>query len=146
MCLLWGWRRCVVGPSRGPKVTCCVTQQGDPHSCSTCRIGLSWNGHVYHGIVIDRSCGPLLLPRHMDRVSGVLLSLSSCPFHCSLYCPLLCPRKRRSHCQPNARARASLLTVLIQHDALMFWLALFTLVVQKDWKVVLDRHLRRTMT
>ena len=41
---------------------------------------------------------------------------------------------------------SSLLTVRIQHDTIMFWPALSTLVVQKDWKVVLNRYLRRTKT
>ena len=64
--LLWGFRRCVVDPSHGPKVTCCVMEQGDPHAqlaACTCH-------GIVMCIVIDRSCGPLLLPRHMDRVSG----------------------------------------------------------------------------
>ena len=53
-------------PSRGPKVTCCVIEKGDPHAqlaASTCHRIVMW-------IVINRSCGPLLLPRHMDQVSG----------------------------------------------------------------------------
>ena len=76
---------------------------------------------------------------------AIVIILLSCSLFSS-FSSSLSAETAITHCQPNASARASLLTVRIQHDIIMFWPALSTLVVQKDWKVVLNRYLRRTKT